>query len=66
MAKDPALRPCSMCVRYDTCRVVRDRKVRYGAACFLTNEQALRAWIYGWNHLLRRNSHGTAELRNRW
>lgn len=43
MAKDPALRPCQICVRYDTCSAVRDKKVRYGAACFVTSEQALRA-----------------------
>lgn len=51
MAKDPALRPCQMCFHYDPvkkwCRHMKKPKMhyKYGAACFLTSEQALRALL---------------------
>lgn len=46
MAKDPALRPCHMCFHYETCKVKKGIKhYNYGAACFVTNEQMLRALL---------------------
>lgn len=51
MAKDPALRPCKLCYHYDSekqwCRFIKKPKMHYnyGAACFVTNEQMLRALL---------------------
>lgn len=52
MAKDPALRPCNMCYYFDSekkwCSFIKKPKMHYnyGAACFVTNEQALRALLF--------------------
>ena len=51
MAKDPALRPCKLCYHYDSeknwCSFIKKPRMQYnyGAACFLTSEQAVRAMI---------------------
>ena len=51
MAKDPALRPCRMCYHFDAeknyCSHFKQPKMQYnyGAACFITNETALRAML---------------------
>jgi hypothetical protein len=46
MAKEPRLRPCKMCFHYETCVKTKGVKsYNYGAACFVTNEQMLRALL---------------------
>lgn len=51
MAADPKLRPCQLCFHFDPekkwCKFTKKPKqsYNYGAACFLTNEQALMALI---------------------
>lgn len=51
MASDPKLRPCQLCFHFDTkknwCRFTKKPRqtYNYGAACFLTNEQALEALL---------------------
>lgn len=51
MEKDPALRPCRMCYHFDPasnyCKMFKQPKAayNYGAKCFMTNEQALRALL---------------------
>lgn len=51
MAQDPKLRPCPMCIHFDTknnwCRYYQSKKMKYnyGGDCFVTNEVALRALL---------------------
>ena len=51
MAADPKLRPCALCFHFDSekkwCKFTKKPKqtYNYGAACFLTNEQALMALL---------------------
>ena len=46
MAKEPRLRPCKMCFHFETCAKTKGVKdYNYGAACFVTNEQMLRALL---------------------
>lgn len=46
MEKDPKLRPCKMCVRFEECSKTKGVKdYNYGAACYVTNEQLLRALL---------------------
>lgn len=51
MAEDPKLRPCQLCFHFDSekkwCKFTKKPKqtYNYGAACFLTNEQALEALL---------------------
>ena len=46
MAKDPKLRPCRMCYKYEDClKRKRNTALYYGGSCFVTNEQLLRALI---------------------
>ena len=46
MAKEPRLRPCKMCFHFETCVKTKGVKdYNYGAACFVTNEEMLRALL---------------------
>lgn len=46
MEKDPFLRPCKLCIHYESCHASKGiQQYNYGGNCFVTNEQALRALI---------------------